>query len=407
MNKFKLLMILVLVVLLAFASGCGEAKTAEDSDIQSDEKGDSDVMSTEADPEDVQPIETGIVYSDNGDIHITESGVTLIGVTAEKDLYIDETVGDGDFTLQDVEIKGTLYVNGGGANSGYLINVEGSEMTIGSKDGTRVVCTNTIMEGITLLTSCTVETDNDGLKNVTVGSEAQGAIDVLMKGEYPEVTIESAANVTISGSVNLLSVLEGAGMTSINMVDDSKVYFYACNGQSVTVTGGAIIEAWINAEYCSLPENTDVISSETGIATVKLGEVDYEIIEWATPESGNTEEGTEVTGIFAEGYPKISGSGATVTVVVILETPGHVYGIIEGSEISLEEISASDLIYPGSNSDNPDYIPIYNSISVDEAGQVYTFTITNPGVSPAGGTAVFIIAVDADGNESPIYRFGY
>ncbi len=260
MNRFRFSWILVLVVLLVFTAGCsGEIKTTDDSDIHSDESGNSDVMSTEADAEDVQPMETGIVYSDNGDIHITESGVILSGVTAEKDLYIDETVGDGDFTLQDVEIKGTLYVNGGGANSGYLINVEGSKMTIASKDGTRVVCTNTIMEGITLLTSCTVETDSDGLKNVTVGSEAQGAIDVLMEGEYPEVTIESAANVTISGSVNLLSVLEGAGMTSINMVDDSKVYFYACNGQSVTVTGGAIIEAWINAEYCSLPENTDVI----------------------------------------------------------------------------------------------------------------------------------------------------
>ena len=399
MNKFKLIGISVLVILLVFAAGCsGTPETPAaptDNSIQPTETAEAEIE------------ETGIVYSDNGDIHITESGVILSDIIVEKDLYIDETVGAGDFTLKDVEIKGTLYINGGGENSGYLINVDGNEIVVSSKDGTRVVCTNTSMDGIRLLTSCTVEKDGGEIANVTVSGETQNAINVMMKGEYPEVTIEAAANVTISGTVSLLSVLEGAGMTSINMVDDSKVYFYACNGQSVTVTGGAIIQAWINAEYCSLPEDTDVVGSEVGIANVKVGEVDYFIPEWTVPEEDNTSDDTDTGRIFAEGYPKTSSSGPTVTVVVILEKEGDVYGIIEGAEIPIGDISSSDIIYPGSNSDNPDYIPIFGSVSADTAGEVYTFTITNPGVSPAGGTAVFIIAVDADGNESPIFRFTY
>jgi len=405
MNKLKLTGIFVLIILMVFAAGCdSKPETVDEGDIQPTE---SDIQPTESDISDdidTQPVESGIVFSDNGDIHITESGVILSDIGVEGDLYIDETVGEGDFTLQDVEIIGTLFINGGGENSGYLINVTGNEMAVSSEYGTRVVCANTSMGGVHLLTDCSIETDGDGLENVTVGSEAQDPIKVLLKGDYPEVTIESAAQVTVSGSVSLLAVLEGAELTSIDMVDDSKVYFYSCYGQSATVTGGAIIEAWINAEYCSLPENTDVVSTEVGIATVKLGDEDYDIPNWATPDVGEPAEGSDASSIFAVGYPKISRSGSVVTIVVVLEKEANVYALVEGPNVSLGDMDAIEITNPGIYADNPNYTPIHGNVSVSIVGEVYTFTINNQDINPSGGVAIFVVAVDVDGNESPIYR---
>lgn len=56
----------------------------------------------------------------------------------------------------------------------------------------------------------------------------------------------------IDGSVCLIDVLKKAGMASIEMVSESKVYYYSSYGKSVMVSGGTIINAWTNAEYCSL-----------------------------------------------------------------------------------------------------------------------------------------------------------
>lgn len=106
-----------------------------------------------------------------------------------------------------------------------------------------------------------------------------------MKGEYPEVSIESTAKVKIDGIVSLLTVLKRAGMTSIDMVDTSKVYYYSCYGQSVSIHGGSIVEAWINAEYCSLPANVESINSEVGVTTVRVGEADTSIIPTSKPAS--------------------------------------------------------------------------------------------------------------------------
>ena len=223
-------------------------------------------------------------------------------------------------------------------------------MSIASNDGTRVVCTDTSMEGIQLFADCIVENSGSEIKNVTVGSsETEEAINAIIKGDYPEVTFESTANVTIDGKVSLMTVLEKAGMTSIEMVDESKCYFYSCYGQSVTITGGAIIEAWINAENCSLPEDTGLVGSNIGIANVMLGGVAYDIPVWEQPGQGEPAEGGEDSssdGFFNNGYPKVSQNGSVVTILSSCATPCKIYACVEGNDVSLGEMSPAEVIDP-------------------------------------------------------------
>ncbi|MBN1776331.1 MAG: hypothetical protein JW817_07695 [Clostridiales bacterium] len=359
----------------------------------------------------------GYVVKENGDIHITESGVTLSDMDVDGDLFIDETVGDGDFTLKNIAINGTLYVRGGGENSGYLVNVFGTDMIVESKDGTRVVCTNSGMDGVQLLTSCNVDNVGSDIKKVTVGSsETERAINVLMTGDYPEVTFESTANVKIDGKVSLMTVLENAGMTSIEMVDESTCYFYSCYGQSVTITGGTIIEAWINAEYCSLPENTDFIGSNTGVANVTLGDVLYDIPGSEGEEQGEEDEGPEeptTDSFFSEGYPIVSKNGSVITILSACETQCTIYASVEGDEVGLEGISSDNILHPEKFNDDPNYIPITGSVVASSTNEIYTITIDMEKIfpddmnmgAPEGGFAVFVIAEDADGEYSPISRF--
>ena len=205
-------------------------------------------------------LEVDLEYVIEGDdVHIQDDKVTLKDMVIEGDLYIDESVGDGEFRLENVEVTGTIYVNGGGENSGYFINARGKDLIISSETNPYLVLSmNSSLEGISVATDCGITTDSEGIEHVKINnSKTQEAVNVLLTGNYPDVSIESTANVMIDGTVSLMTVLKEAEMTSIDMVDTSKVYFYSCNGQSVTVLGGIIVEAWINAECCSLPENVE------------------------------------------------------------------------------------------------------------------------------------------------------
>jgi mannan endo-1,4-beta-mannosidase len=158
----------------------------------------------------------GILYEEN-DVHITKSGVTISNAVIEGDLYVDESVGSGEFFIEDTTVNGTIYVNGGGPNSGYLINVIGKELIIESETNPNLVLSmNTQFEGVDIACDCRLETTAENVKKVKINnSKTEQAINVIMKGDYPEVTLESTSNVMIDGKVSLLSVLKNAGLTNI------------------------------------------------------------------------------------------------------------------------------------------------------------------------------------------------
>jgi|LGOV01.1.fsa_nt_gb flagellar biosynthesis GTPase FlhF len=236
--------------------------------------------------------ELTIGYTKNGDdLHITESGTKIKGMAIKGDLYIDESVGDGEFYIEDVIVDGTIFINGGGPNSGYFINVVGKRLIVESKTNPNLVLDlNTSIEGIQIASDCRIESQGENTKSVTINNKkTSDAVNILLKGNYPKVSLESTANVKIDGSVSLMSVLKNANLSNINMVDTSKMYFFSSYGKSVTINGGTIVEAWINAEYCSLPSNTETIKSEVGITNVTVGSKDIEIISNNTEEESKSE----------------------------------------------------------------------------------------------------------------------
>ena len=69
------------------------------------------------------------------------------------------------------------------------------------------------------------------------------------------------------------------------------------------------------------------------------------------------------------------------------------------------------LLIPQPNNNNPDYIAITGSVEASAADEIYTITIdinsffpADMQMGPMGGFAVFIVAQDADGAYSSIYK---
>lgn len=373
---------------------------------------------------------------DGDDIHIVKDGAELKDMTIEGDLYIDESVGEGEYTLENIVVKGTLYVNGSGQNSGHLISVQGARLIVSSKTNPRIVCDmDTSFEGVQIASDCIIETESENINNVTVNnSDTQEAINVTMKGKFPKVTLESTANVKLEGNISLMSVLKNAGLTDINMVDDSKMYFFSTYGKSVTIHGGTIIEAWINAEGCSLPESVDKIGSEVGVANVNIGDVTYTIPKSAPENSSDDATSGEdsndsANSVLLDGYPKVSSSEMKISISVAAYEKCNVYALIETEEVGKKGTTAEkvrDGISAGSGMSLPDggkYIVIHEKFSVSRVLEQNSFSIDinkylsgsnsggddNSGPPPEGANGgknyIFVVVEDSDGNLSKVYQF--
>lgn len=399
-------------------------------------------------------------YIDGDDVHISQDGAKIIDMNIIGNLYIDESVGDGEFYIENCTIEGDIYVNGGGPNSGYFVNVIGKRLLIESQTNPNLILDmGTSLDSIQIATDCKLVTDGNGVKQVSINNrKTEKAISVLMKGEYPEVSIESTAKVKIDGKVSLLTVLKRAGMTSIDMVDTSKVYYYSCYGQSVSIHGGSIVEAWINAEYCSLPANVESINSEVGVTTVTVGEADISIIPTSKPTSqeekanqdkdfqsdvdveesmkmpgGKTDsnkeshegasgenkapepdnskdEDKDLVDTFVDASkPSFSSNGTKKTISLVVNEPCKVYVMVEGQQYFSRGTTPErvrDGISAGAS--NPDYTVIHAAFDAKKLNSKISFVVDmkDYGLEEGGfGEGVFVVLEDMLGNLTKVYSF--
>lgn len=96
---------------------------------------------------------TGIFNKDiETNLLVNVADVVLKDMVIEGDLYLTEGIGDGDITLDNVEVKGILSVKGGGANSVIIKNSKINIVSIDKQSELgKVVIENTTVEEIRTL----------------------------------------------------------------------------------------------------------------------------------------------------------------------------------------------------------------------------------------------------------------
>ncbi len=137
-------------------------------------------------------------------VKITASGVSLSNKTVTGDLVIDKGVGNGEVTLQNVTVGGTIYVYGGGENSIYLDSVTAK----------------------TLVSASTVSLPRIVAKGATVIDKTQIRYDTLLEHNRLNVTATGFTSIETVNTPQSLTVLKltDISMNTVTLNYDTKLY---------------------------------------------------------------------------------------------------------------------------------------------------------------------------------------
>ena len=227
---------------------------------------------TYGDPEQVQTIE--------GNVVMTSAGVTLQNVRITGNLWVGESVGEGDVTLQGVTVEGKTFIRGGGANSIRLIDTELGAVIVNKKTGeVRIVAAGSTVIRQILLESGAIleeeETTGEGFGEVTITSDPEsGAPVVTLNGDFSTVVVD-APNVTLqiqSGSVAELTVTENTANTTLNVSENAKVETLVLESDARVTGGGQVTHAVVHAPGATFEREPENLVVPEGVTVVVGGD---------------------------------------------------------------------------------------------------------------------------------------
>lgn len=189
----------------------------------------------------------------NGDVMIASDGVTLQNTVITGNLTIAKEVGDGDVTLHGVTVKGTTTVNGGGENSVHLEDSVLLRVIVDKPSGkVRIVAIgSTKVQDVIVNSSAKIEESHvtdSGFTNIELASALPKGSSVDLIGQYEDVRVLSA-NIQLnipSGSVQNLSVAEGAADNTINVSKEAQVLQLVLDAVSKLIGQGKVENATVN-----------------------------------------------------------------------------------------------------------------------------------------------------------------
>ncbi|KPU45158.1 N-acetylmuramoyl-L-alanine amidase LytC precursor [Oxobacter pfennigii] len=214
----------------------------------------------------------------NGNVVIAADGVTLQNVTIEGDLLLAKAIGLGTVNLNNVTVKGTTTVKGGGTDSIIMYNFNGQTVVVDVPDGHSV---RLVASGSTTIADVVLnsggklgesELTGSGFVNVAIPAGAE----VTLVGDFDTVEVEgSGAKVTLSqGSIKTLNIDSTAANAAVDLAEGTSVTTLNVS-TSASVSGkGTINTANINANGVTIeqkPKTTNVasgVSASVGGKTV-------------------------------------------------------------------------------------------------------------------------------------------
>ena len=140
---------------------------------------------------------------------VSGTGVRVKNMKVKGDLIVTKFVGEGDAWFENIDIGGTVDVEGGGENSIYFIKCHIGKLAIG-KDHVRVVFSDdTTVDSVTVSGSdVTVELDKGAeIKTVVIAESADGAKVVMEEGtEIGEITINAPTVISGKGTIEVANI---------------------------------------------------------------------------------------------------------------------------------------------------------------------------------------------------------
>lgn len=189
-----------------------------------------------------------------GSVFIKAAGVTLQNTIIKGNLTIAKEVGNGDVTLKSVVVQGNTYVNGGGQNSIYFVDVTTGKVYVLKDDGpVRIVVSG-----------------RSAIKELFAGSDVKLEKSNLTGVGFQAITVEKTAgggiDITLVG-INCDSVTILAEGVTLNVDASSVVGVLRVDAKNTTMKGtGVITTAYINAGGVTFEKSPTTIVTAPGVA---------------------------------------------------------------------------------------------------------------------------------------------
>ena len=325
-----------------------------------------------------------------GDAEINADGAQLQNATITGDLTISKSVGDGDVTLKNVTVEGSLYVKGGGSNSIHLNNCMIDGLYV-EHNGVRVVAEGTTtVQHVNLLSTATLaETGltGTGFVNITVPQSAPSGITATLTGNFNSFTFK--ANQThlsvLSGTIDRMLVAQGADGTVINLSNGVDVNTLNINSKiQVTGTGRIVsaISSVAGSSFETAPISSTPPATEPGTETGN-----------GTGTSTGTETGTDSGTNTGAGTGTDTGSGtgsgggggvATLSFLNIVLSPAGSMTATPGSPTFIMTFDRGLADYWTANKDCFKIYKDGTSINVLDSSDVTMIDKNNIQLSPSG-----------------------
>lgn len=264
-------------------------------------------------------------YSEDltGNVIVNVPGVVLKDAKLEGDLIIGEGVGNGDVTLDNVQLTGRLVVRGGGENSIIIRN----KTSVGN-----VIVNKTGDGGVRLRTE-------DGCR-VEVVQIDDGKDDVILNGEFNQVKITtdtpvvlkdavvaemtvSAENAAVStqGATEIAAVKieESAAGAALTVSDETKIAVVETKAEKVSIDGnGAVDQVTVsgNDTAVNVPGASVTVSEETSGVTAGDKEVEPDTTVTVPSTGGDTPAPDDNTSYI----PPVDNTVASVTTLAELKS---------------------------------------------------------------------------------------
>jgi len=207
----------------------------------------------------------------NGNVTVTKPGITLRNLEIKGNLYLTEGIGEGQVTLENVQVKGTTTVSGGGINSIVIINSTLGTVIINVPDNAKV---RLVTQGTTSIDQVETQT-NAMLEGDFIDVLVSAGVIVQLQGSFDKVDIQAGANINLTGgSVKELKVSEQGNGAQISVDAASKIDKLVCDA-AATVTGtGTITNAEINSNGVSIEQKPAAINIKENI-TANINNTTY------------------------------------------------------------------------------------------------------------------------------------
>ncbi|KJB89320.1 hypothetical protein AZ66_02580 [Paenibacillus sp. E194] len=178
-----------------------------------------------------------------GNLVVNSADVVLKNMKISGDLYIAQGVGEGEVTLNDVEIAGTVYVFGGGEHSIIFNNVDvkGALVVNRYHGKVRILATGSTSVSVTTLETgailVTKELTGGGFEVVEIPADVVAGHQIVLDGNFNKIVNQSeTAQITANGKIK--DLVAEANTNIKGKVDVSKVT--SASGINATINDKAI-----------------------------------------------------------------------------------------------------------------------------------------------------------------------